>query len=109
MPYHNNHFKNNDIKSTHYTSSHLSNMCEFCDPQPRTGPIDMTMGDNRSFQFFSMAAIDEAIRQTSGGSTPVCDQHRAMFCIPIKQEESEESEHDNEEEDGEGDDEHDGT
>lgn len=67
----------------------------------------MTMGDNRSFQFFSMAAIDEAIRQTNG--TPVCDQHRAMFCVPVVQQEESEEHDDNEDDDGEGDDEHDGT
>ena len=81
-------------------------MCEFCDPRPRAGPIDMTMGDNRSFQFFSMAAIDEAIRQTTKAGT-VCDQHRSMFCIPVQQ--AENDEHDTEEADGEGDDEEDGT
>jgi len=87
-------------------------MCQFCDPRPQADPIDAMMGDMRSFQFFSMAAIDEAIRQTSGGCQPICDHHRAMFYSEVaKEEESEESEHDTEGPDGDNDndDEYDGT
>lgn len=37
------------------------------------------MENKESFNFFSMAAINEAVRQTSGGCTPICDQHRALL------------------------------
>ena len=89
-------------------------MCEFCDPRPRAGPIDMTMGDNRSFQFFSMAAIDEAMRQTSGAPMfcmPVCAEHQAMIAggSPSASEDSEEANHDGEGPDGDCEDEYDGT
>ena len=89
-------------------------MCQFCDPRPQAAHIDPLMGDTRSFQFFSMAAIDEAIRQTSGGCAPVCDHHRAMFGLDFvakEQEEDDSSSKQNTNDDGddEYDDEYDGT
>ena len=72
----------------------------------------MLMGNKKSFTFISMAAIDEAIRQTSGGCTPICDHHRAMYFGPLTtddEEKGEESEDENEGPNGDCNDEYDGT
>eukprot|EP00535_Pseudo-nitzschia_heimii_P010152 CAMPEP_0197183816 /NCGR_PEP_ID=MMETSP1423-20130617/8446_1 /TAXON_ID=476441 /ORGANISM="Pseudo-nitzschia heimii, Strain UNC1101" /LENGTH=88 /DNA_ID=CAMNT_0042634451 /DNA_START=176 /DNA_END=442 /DNA_ORIENTATION=+ len=88
-------------------------MCRYCNPNQVDEPIDI-MGNNRSYQFFSVAAIEEAVRATSGGCTPVCSHHRSMLLAgnlrPLSQEEEDANEEDETEQDlGDDDDEYDGT
>ena len=92
-------------------------MCQFCNPNQVDEPIDI-MGNNRSYQFFSLAAVEEAVRVTSGGCTPVCSHHRSMLLAgtlrPLPQQQQEEEDPDNNEDEaeqdlGDEDDEYDGT
>ncbi len=89
-------------------------MCQYCESKS-VEPIDMMMANKTSFNFFSAAAIEEAIRQTSGTPVycmPVCAKHQAMISdgsLPDSTEESEEAGNDAEGVDGDCDDDYDGT
>ena len=78
------------------TTTTTISMCQFCNPgQAEAAPFEANMEDHRSYSFFSMAAIDEAIRVTSGGCTPICDHHRrVLFGGSLSNENNQESEGD---------------
>jgi hypothetical protein len=89
-------------------------MCQFCEPPGnRNTYLEPGLSNAKSFTFFSLAAIDEAIRQTTGGCTRICDHHRSMLeagTLGVPQDDDEESEHDQDDDNaGDADEDYDGT
>lgn len=75
-------------------------MCQFCNPNQASENLDI-IGNERSYAFFSIQAIEEAIRQTSGGCTPICDHHRSMLEVGALGDHDAEDEEDDQDHNGE--------